>query len=304
MAKVNCPKCGNEADALQPVDKALLEKLKAEGQGAVPAQVCLKCFSLLAGSIARGSVLMAHEKAKEQHKLMLWKSRVGMVRSGRALMSQKSFSDAAVIYEKYIRVLEVIFEADSTGLKPDHFKDNARTQELTILVSVYWDLLRIYDTSSRYGERMKKAATKLAQFLKYTPIYPDILKKAKAFERSAKNPAVVRMFLKDASEAKGRCFIATSAFQSYECEEVVQLRLFRDLVLEKSDLGRRFVKKYYQVSPGIAQFLDASPRIRAGTKFVLMPIAKWANFSVTLSCFKRDPLPKSSQHAGTEDTRI
>ena len=73
-------------------------------------------------------------------------------------MNDKMFSDAAVNYEKYIKVLEVVFDCKAGELAPEMFKDSARTQELTVVTSVFWDLLRIYDTSSKYGDRMQRAA--------------------------------------------------------------------------------------------------------------------------------------------------
>jgi hypothetical protein len=79
-------------------------------------------------------------------------------------MNDKAFSDAAVAYEKYIKVLEIIFDAKPGELSPEQFKDAARTQELTVVASAYWDLLRIYDTSEKYGDRQAIAAKKLAQF--------------------------------------------------------------------------------------------------------------------------------------------
>jgi hypothetical protein len=186
-------------------------------------------------------------------------------------MKDKAFSDAAVAYEKYIKVLEVVFDAKSGELTPELFKDSARTQELTVVASVYWDLLRIYDTSERYGDRQAGAAQKLAHFLKFTPIYPDIIRKAEAFQKTAKNPNVLKAFLKAAQEDKGRCFIATAAFE-YESPEVLLLKKFRDDYLMKHSSGRLFVKTYYRLSPAIAQVLDKYSSLRHPTRLVLRRI--------------------------------
>ena len=186
MSQVPCPRCGTPSNELQHMDAGLIAKLRESGnEEQIPPQVCANCFTQLAGSVARGSLLMAREKAKEQKKLMLWKSRVNLIKKARQSMTEKSFSEAAVAYEKYIKVLEVVFDSKPGELNPEQFKDSARTQELTIVASVYWDLLRIYDTSERYGERQSIAAKKLAQFLRFTPIFPDILRKAESFQKTA-----------------------------------------------------------------------------------------------------------------------
>ena len=199
---------------------------------------------------------------------MLWKSRVNLIKKARQSMIDKSFSEAAVAYEKYIKVLEVVFECKPGELNPEQFKDAARTQELTVVASVYWDLIRIYDTSEIYGERQATAAKKLSQFLRFTPIFPDILRKAESFQKTAKNPAVIKNFLKMTSENKGRCFIATAAFE-YHSPEVQILTQFRDSCLLQTVAGKAFVSAYYKLSPPLAQVLDRNATLRAFTRFSL-----------------------------------
>lgn len=256
--EVTCPNCGNATNALQTLDPAIRAKLSEEGKE-VPANVCANCYAQLAGGVARGSVLMAREKAREQRKMMLWKSRVGLIKKARGLMQDKAYSEAAVGYEKYLRVLEVVFDVKPGELKPEQFKDSARTQELTVVASVYWDLMRIYDTSERYGERMRLASQKLALFLRFTPIYPDIMRKAEAFSKNCKNKEVLKSFLKSASESKGRCFIATAAFNSPVAPEVWALREWRDESLQNSRAGQAFIWIYYRISPAIACFINIFP---------------------------------------------
>ena len=276
MAEVSCPRCGNKTTELVNMDPALIAKLKEEGNSeAIPSQVCSNCFSTLAGSVARGSVLMAREKAKEQKRLMLWKSRVAMIKRARSCMQDKAFSDAAVAYEKYFKVLEMVFDADKNGLTPDHFKDSARTQELTVVASAYWDLLRIYDTSPKYGERQRQAAQKLAIFLRFTPIHPDIVRKAEIFSKQAKNPEIIKSFLKMSQDQRGRCFIATAAFESYQAPEVALLENYRDTYLLQKTWGHIFVNFYYKFSPAIARILDKSSLLKSLVRLVLRVLVKF-----------------------------
>lgn len=209
---------------------------------------------------------------------MLWKSRVNLIKKARQLMMGKAFSEAAVAYEKYLRVLEVVFDAQPGELTPEHFKDSARTQELTLVASVYWDLLRIYDTSDRYGDRQALAAKKLAQFLKFTPIFPDIVRKAETFSRTARNPSAVKAFIKGATSTRTRCFVATAAFDSEFDPTVVALQGWRDRVLARRYLGLLFIQGYERWSPPVAAALDRSaflkPLVRVFLKATLYFILK------------------------------
>jgi hypothetical protein len=273
---VNCPRCGLQVLDLHQVEAPLLQRLN-ELQESTPSTVCMSCLSDLrrVASSGAGGVLLAQEKAREQHRLQLWKSRVSLVKNGRSLMAKKMYSESAVAYEKYLKILEIVFGVQKgQNLTPEHFKESARTEELSVVTSVYWDLMRIYDTSGRYGERQAIAARQLALFARFTPIFPDIVKKAEAFAKQAKNPGAFKSFLKSASDERPRCFIATSAFESPISPEVLQLRFFRDSYLKKRPWGRRFVARYYICSPHIARFLDKNTYLKAPVRAGLRLLIK------------------------------
>lgn len=260
---------------LHGVDGPLLQRLNELGEAA-STQVCMSCLTDLrkVASSGSGGILMAQEKAKDQHRLQLWKGRVSLVKNGRNLMNQKMYSEAAVSYEKYLKILEIVFNVEKgQHLVPDHFKESARTEELTVVTSVYWDLLRIYDTSEKYGDRQAIAARQLALFVRFTPIFPDIIKRAEAFVKQAKNPSAFKGFLKNASNERPRCFIATSAFETPLCADVQILRFYRDHKMKRSSMGRYLIKKYYKFSPTIAEFLDRKtylkPAVRAFLKLLI-----------------------------------
>lgn len=274
---IQCPRCGNNVAILQPLDPALYAQLTAAGQTGIPPEVCTACYGQLAASVSKGSVLVAQEKAREQRKLMIWKTRVGFVKKGRQLMGQKSYSEAAVAYEKYLRALEIVLDAKPGGLTPEQFKESARTKELTVVSSVYWDLMRIYDTSNRYGDRMIAASNKLSQFLRLTPIYPDIIKKAQIFARTSKHPAVVKAFLKASAQNKNGCFIASAAFESPFSPEVQTLRRFRDEHLLPSPLGRVSVRIYYRLSPSVALFLERWPALKKYVRWILRRFIRFSD---------------------------
>lgn len=273
---IQCPRCGIQVTELHPVEPDLIAKLQEAGEANLPPQVCAGCISDLRRTIASasGGVLMQQERAKEQHRLQLWKSRVLLIKKARLCMTQKLYADAAVNYEKYLKILDIVFDVKKgERLKPEAFKDTARTTELTVVASVYWDLLRIYDTHEKYGDRMANAAKQLALFIQFTPIYPDIIRKAESFQKSAKNPQIVKQFLKLSDKERPRCFIATAAFANPQSPEVLSLREFRDFTLRNSKAGRRFIAVYYRISPRIACLLDKhtwlKPAVRAFLRLLI-----------------------------------
>ena len=71
------------------------------------------------------------------------------------------------------------------------------------------------------------------------------------------------------TNSKKGCFIATAVYGDYEAPEVVELRKFRDNVLEKNAFGRLFIKLYYKISPPFATWLKAHSSISKIIKNVL-----------------------------------
>lgn len=200
--------------------------------------------------------------AKEQQRLNLWRSRVHLVREARDRFLIKDFPGAVVAYEKYFRVLEIIYEAKPNEIQVAFFNNSARAKELVVIASAYWDLVRIYDQSSRFGPRLQQCADKLSEFLPHTPIYGELLRKIEEYKKNAKNKEVFEALIKKAKKKKGRCFIATAAFEDPDHPTVLTLREYRDQILLPKTSGRMFTDLYYQVSPPIAELLDRSAWLR------------------------------------------
>lgn len=258
-----CPQCGTQTEQIQPIESGMRLALTTSGLfTSLPDRVCSNCYESLSSKVSQGFKLQMESKNREQNKIMLWKSRVNLIKQARGLMAQRAYSEAAVGYEKYIRVLEIVYNVRRGELTPDVFNKSRRSKEMTVLTSVYWDLLRIYDTSPRYGNRMQATAKKLAQFLPFTTLYPDIAKKCDGLLRTAKNPDVVRSFMKEINAGGPGCFVATAAFESRAAPEVLQLRNFRDTVLRRFALGRKFIRLYYRHSPPLANKLINRPFLR------------------------------------------
>lgn len=274
---IQCPRCGIQVTELHPVDPELIGKLQAAGESNLPPQVCAGCISDLKRTLATssGGVLMQQERAREQHRLQLWKSRVMLIKKARMCMTQKLYSEAAISYEKYLKILDIVFDIKKGEiLKPEAFKESARTTELTVVASVYWDLMRIYDTHEKYQDRMMKAAKQPSMFIQFTPIYPDIIRKAESFQKTAKNPQIVKQFLKMSDKERPRCFIATAAFEDPRSSEVMTLRAFRDMKLRNHTWGRKFIAAYYRYSPHIACLLDKHAWLKPSVRAALRALIK------------------------------
>lgn len=272
----NCPSCGLVVPEIFPIEFDLRDKLKAlDPTYPVGEEICKSCIvDLRKKAYGAGGLMLAQERAKDDRKKKLWSSRVALVKQGNALMSNKLLNEAAVSYEKYLRMLELIFDCKTGQLSPESLKESAKTAELTIIAGVYWDLLRIYDTSDQFADRQRHAASQLAKFINYTPVYSDIMKKANVFVKNARNPDVVRFFMGQAKKKRTRCFIATSAFETPNALEVQYLRVFRDNTLKNSYWGRKFVYIYYKTSPAIAEFLDSQFWLKPLVRSVLRLIVK------------------------------
>lgn len=269
-----CPHCHNPG-TIYHVEAGLRLLLQQTGAvSPVPTEACGNCIQQFTKAASSGAILRAEEEAKAQARYMLWRNRVSLVRQAKTLMQSKLYSDAAVAYEKYLRILEVIYEKESGQLFPHLFTTEARRGEITVIAGVYWDLLRIYDTHERYMDRQVKAAEKLADFAPATPVFDNLIRKAENQIGAARNPNAYRHFIKLANAKRERCFIATAAFDYQRTYEVETLCAFRDEVLTKYSAGRVFIKTYYQISPPIARFLNANPKLKPVTRKFLNRCAR------------------------------
>jgi hypothetical protein len=70
--------------------------------------------------------------------------------------------------------------------------------------------------------------------------------------------------------SKKSCFIATAAYGSDVAPEVEAFRSFRDRVLVRHPLGRRFIQWYYEVSPPLALRIKSRPFVQMAVRFFFL----------------------------------
>jgi hypothetical protein len=72
--------------------------------------------------------------------------------------------------------------------------------------------------------------------------------------------------------SKNGCFVATFAYESYEHQNVIILRKFRDENLNNSSYGKLFIKNYYKYSPSLVLLLEKIKFPKAPIRFLLKGI--------------------------------
>jgi hypothetical protein len=77
------------------------------------------------------------------------------------------------------------------------------------------------------------------------------------------------------SKSGAGCFVATSAFESAEHPTVVNLRLYRDVKLRKSNKGIKFINWYYKNGPHLAKLLDSAPIFKPLVRVTLNRISRF-----------------------------
>ena len=70
------------------------------------------------------------------------------------------------------------------------------------------------------------------------------------------------------SQSEG-CYIATAVYGDYDAPEVLTLRMYRDIVLKKTLIGRAFIRLYYATSPKLASKLKGHTFINSKVKKIL-----------------------------------
>ena len=116
-----CPQCTLEVPEVYPVDLDLREKLKkVDPSFQAGIEICKSCLvDIRKRALGSGGVLLAQERARDDRKKKMWTSRVALVKQGNSLMQNKLYNEAAVSYEKYLRLLELVFDCKTGQLNPE-----------------------------------------------------------------------------------------------------------------------------------------------------------------------------------------
>jgi hypothetical protein len=268
-----CPNCKAEGVELLKLDEGFRKRLNEAIGVSVAEAVCSKCAVTFEKKLSHNSEKEAKRAAKEASRLSLWRRRVDIMRDARDRFASKDYSGAVVSYEKYLRIIEMIYDVKPNQLKVSFFNNPARAKELVLITTTYWDLIRIYDQSESFHKRFNECAEKLIEFLPFAPMYAEMLHRLEDHKKIAKHKDVFQKIYKQVQKKKKRCFIATAAFEYAPSPYVDLLCAFRDQILAKSCLGRGFIKIYYLVSPLLAHILDQNSYFKSFTRKRLITLS-------------------------------
>lgn len=267
-----CQNCGKNDPNLSSIDTGLKLAMNEAGRTDIPDLVCTPCFKELKKSASQGAQLKAKEVAKNKNRSEAWKMRLDMVKTGRSCLQRQEFAEAILAYEKYLTVLGIVVQKSRSELDPKLFHDNPK--EITIIASVLWDLMLLYDSHMKFSMKQMETAELLSRFLRFSPVYNSIIRKAEIEVRRGKNPNAYKHLLKLCDVQASRCFIANSAFETRTDPNVIILCHFRDRILRNNLWGRRFICWYYRHSPLLAARLDTLPRLKKPIRPVLRGVAR------------------------------
>jgi hypothetical protein len=248
-------------------------RLEKEGKPVAFDAICTSCFKSLSKNLSNASFLAAEQTIQKNFKNNLWKNRLNLIRHARNLLALKEYAEAAICYEKYLKVIEYIYEKKRHEFTAQLFKDTPR--EVTLVSGALWALVEIYDLHPKYKEKQESSAKILGELMSYTNLFSTIVKKASVKRKHARNPAAYKVLLKAAHVSHGHCFIASIAYPDRHDPTVVDLRRFRSQYLLQRAWGRAFVRLYYSWSPGLAFRLRKYESVKVFLRFTLPPLAKF-----------------------------
>lgn len=257
---------------LHSIDDDMKERYAQENQSEMTlSSVCTNCYKELCKEISHGTFLTAEKKIKEDMKKTLWRNRLNLIRQARISISREDFAEAAASYEKYLKIIEYVYEKKREEISPQIFKD--RPKEVTIVAAALWALVDMYDVHENFREKQLSCAKLLGEMIGYTNLYTNVVKTAAARIKTARNPQAYKTFLSVAGVKYSACFLATMAFRDRQHPTMQILCAFRDQILLNSYAGRIFVRYYYRFSPGLANHWQHHPRVRVAFQKLLPPIA-------------------------------
>jgi len=92
--------------------------------------------------------------------------------------------------------------------------------------------------------------------------------------RAAQAKSTAKAVGSTVGKATEGCYIATMAYGDYQHPQVIELRKFRDNTLQKSSLGRSFIKFYYKYSPKLVEILKNKQKTNSTIRRILDAFVK------------------------------
>ena len=210
----------------------------------------------------RSKIQASIEKVRQDQRLDVFRKRIDLAKQGLKAFETNRNPEAINFFNAYIRILEDWKDASPGGLNPTFFDRKKEIPEMMLISGVYWTLTKIYDKSQTpTGKEFPHYLEKFIVFSKglpYQSLSAEHLRKYTNHEKPMHKDAFRNAYKMIGT---GGCFIATSLLDVTSDQTLVRLWDFKEHLLEKSKLGRVFIKYYYQVGPWVARGLNHSPKI-------------------------------------------
>lgn len=221
------------------------------------------------GGRSRSKIQESIDKARAAQRLDIYKKRIDFAKQGIKAFETARSAEAIKHFSTYLKILEEWHEANPGGLTPSLFNLKKDVAEMLLINGVYLMLMKIYDRAKDANRKeFQHALEKYITFSKGMPFQTVAAENLRKFINHEK--PIHRVELLNAAKMIGAsgCFIATALADQGDPETLLRLYQFRDQVLEKSFLGRIFVRIYYRISPPVAKRLEKWP------VFLKLPLAR------------------------------
>ncbi|MDR3605833.1 MAG: hypothetical protein P4M08_00465 [Oligoflexia bacterium] len=210
---------------------------------------------------ARKHIAQQIKQLEDERKRQLMMKRLDTVSQGLQALEKKQIADAAVYFRSFIKMLEESKGVPDGGLSPGSFDEKSEIGDVLLLVSVYWEMIKVFDRlDSDDGRKIFRdyleRYVSMARNSAFQPLCAEAVRRYLAGGRP-RNGADFRKAY-DLLGGKS-CFVVTSLNDVIDPGTLPALRAFRDESLVRSAWGRAFVRIYYRAGPSLASAMDRMP---------------------------------------------
>lgn len=282
--KKTCSKCNEKFDYLNRIASQTIKKLEQKGvKVSSNYYLCKTCLNTV---LEQAYVTPLEKKIKiqiENRNQKLWLHRMQYLKKAQEASMVKNTQEALKNYQIYLKILEEYYEVSINNISPSIFVSQRDQVEKNIILTVFYELVRIFDPIKTKEDQFLFYLDKVVLFLPDSTrgkVVIDNMKKYAFSKFSTHKPElinVLKKFKKEfANTSSGGCYIATTLYNDYEAKEVRVLRHYRDNFLNKYFLGRIFINIYYFISPYFLKFLKHK-FINKTLKLILDNLVKFIN---------------------------
>lgn len=212
-------------------------------------------------SQVRKNIEKSMEIADRERKQKLQTQRLEFARVGIESFKMRNLGEAVKAFQNYLKTLEELKDVPEGKLSPSNFDIKKDHQELLMISGIYWDLVKLYDRTKSKNKKKEflHYLEKYVEFSKGMPFQPLCAESLRKYLSSDK--PIHRGDFSSAYRtlSVSKCFVATALIDVIGPETLPRLRVFRDEVLDRSALGKKWIAWYYRWGPICADRIQYFP---------------------------------------------